>query len=339
MVTPLAEGSATALVRQRWPAPVPGGLRAVGSSRDRRSRRRSRGHSWRSCTWGARRRAEVRGDSSTTLLMVRPSRAAAWRATSGRAGRSDEIPWPLGRSRSLSCAGGVRRPELLAPQRLREAGHEGSAGGRPAPPAHLAAAAETRTSTVTAGTTRRSSSEGKSRRSEYPGPTRTRGPDVAAPFGQTGHRSFEMADRRSSVVEASEARVSSGSGRGGGPQQVHRFFAVQAPAATMLRVGPVVQRHSHVYRDDRCRPRCRARPDHPRRRRRVAGGGPRDGRRRGRLSGPPARRRSARVVAGLPLDRAAHARRVGLRYGLAGEDVLHRGPERLAGDRGPAARP
>lgn len=37
---------------------------------------------------------------------------------------------------------------------------------------------------------------------------------------------------------------------GGAPQHVHRFFAVEAPAATMLRVGPVVRRHSHVYRDD-----------------------------------------------------------------------------------------
>jgi hypothetical protein len=45
-------------------------------------------------------------------------------------------------------------------------------------------------------------------------------------------------------------RIRAGDRSGGDPQHVHRFFAVEAPAATMLRVGPVVHRHSYVYRDD-----------------------------------------------------------------------------------------
>jgi hypothetical protein len=71
-------------------------------------------------------------------------------------------------------------------------------------------------------------------------------------YGQTGHRQFAMADPVPvRVVESGEARVlRTGEQSGGGPQHVHRFFAVEAPAATMLRVGPVVHRHSHVYRDD-----------------------------------------------------------------------------------------
>jgi hypothetical protein len=35
---------------------------------------------------------------------------------------------------------------------------------------------------------------------------------------------------------------------GGGPDHIHRFFASKAPAATLLRVGPIVRRSSQVYR-------------------------------------------------------------------------------------------
>jgi hypothetical protein len=71
-------------------------------------------------------------------------------------------------------------------------------------------------------------------------------------YGQTAHRQFAMADPVPvRVVESGEARVlRTGEWSGGGSQHVHRFFAVEAPAATMLRVGPVVQRQSYVYRDD-----------------------------------------------------------------------------------------
>jgi hypothetical protein len=71
-------------------------------------------------------------------------------------------------------------------------------------------------------------------------------------YGQTAHRQFAMADPVPvRVVGSGETRVlRSGDRSGGGPQHVHRFFAVEAPAATMLRVGPVTQCHSYVYRDD-----------------------------------------------------------------------------------------
>lgn len=71
-------------------------------------------------------------------------------------------------------------------------------------------------------------------------------------YGQTGHRQFAMADPVPvRVVESGETRVlRTGDRSGGGPQHVHRFFAVEAPAATMLRVGPVVHRQSNVYRED-----------------------------------------------------------------------------------------
>jgi hypothetical protein len=71
-------------------------------------------------------------------------------------------------------------------------------------------------------------------------------------YGQTGHRQFVMGDPVPvRVVESGEARVlRTGEWSGGGPQHVHRFFAVEAPAATMLRVGPVVHRQSNVYRED-----------------------------------------------------------------------------------------
>jgi hypothetical protein len=71
-------------------------------------------------------------------------------------------------------------------------------------------------------------------------------------YGQTGHRRFAMADTVPvRMVQSGAARVlRAGDLAGGAPQHVHRFFAVEAPAATMLRVGPVVQRHSYVYRDD-----------------------------------------------------------------------------------------
>jgi hypothetical protein len=35
---------------------------------------------------------------------------------------------------------------------------------------------------------------------------------------------------------------------GGRPDHIHRFFASKAPAATLLRVGPIVRRSSYVYR-------------------------------------------------------------------------------------------
>jgi hypothetical protein len=81
--------------------------------------------------------------------------------------------------------------------------------------------------------------------------------DTGAPmwrhtYGQTAHRQFAMADPVPvRVVGSGEARVlRTGEWSGGSPLHVHRFFAVEAPAATMLRVGPAVQRHSYVYRDD-----------------------------------------------------------------------------------------
>lgn len=82
-------------------------------------------------------------------------------------------------------------------------------------------------------------------------------------YGQTGHRQFAMADPVPvRVVESGETRVlRTGDRSGGGPQHVHRFFAVEAPAATMLRVGPVVHRQSNVYREDAVPPQIvRPRP-------------------------------------------------------------------------------
>ncbi|HET6950663.1 MAG TPA: hypothetical protein VFI47_09820 [Acidimicrobiales bacterium] len=76
-------------------------------------------------------------------------------------------------------------------------------------------------------------------------------------YGQTGHRRFSIADpvavRVAPTGEDRTLRRGDGSRRE--PGHVHRFYAVTGPAATMLRVGPVVAAHSHVYRVDATPPR------------------------------------------------------------------------------------
>jgi hypothetical protein len=82
-------------------------------------------------------------------------------------------------------------------------------------------------------------------------------------YAGVGHRRFAMADPVPMwVLQSGPERVlRAGEISGGGPQHVHRFFAVEAPAATMLRVGPVVHRQSNVYREDAVPPQIvRPRP-------------------------------------------------------------------------------
>jgi hypothetical protein len=76
-------------------------------------------------------------------------------------------------------------------------------------------------------------------------------------FGQTGHRSFELGDSELVRLQRmTETSLRPGAAAGGSSEKVHRFYAVQAPAATMLRVGPLVARHSSVYRVTRDRPQA-----------------------------------------------------------------------------------
>jgi hypothetical protein len=68
-------------------------------------------------------------------------------------------------------------------------------------------------------------------------------------YGGVGHGRFVMTD--ATPVHLREAGVHSytaGDESGGVPDRVHRFFASVTPAATLLRVGPVVDPTSYVYR-------------------------------------------------------------------------------------------
>jgi hypothetical protein len=69
-------------------------------------------------------------------------------------------------------------------------------------------------------------------------------------YGQVDHRRFafvnphpvHLAQRGGPVVRRA------GEASGGSPDHIHRFIPSRAPAATMLRVGPVVKPSSPVYR-------------------------------------------------------------------------------------------
>jgi hypothetical protein len=67
---------------------------------------------------------------------------------------------------------------------------------------------------------------------------------------EVGHRRFTLTDAVPvRLVEAGpRVRWRPGDVSGGSPSHVHRFFASSAPAVTMLRVGPVIEPCSHVYR-------------------------------------------------------------------------------------------
>jgi hypothetical protein len=65
-----------------------------------------------------------------------------------------------------------------------------------------------------------------------------------------GNRQFAFIDPHPvNLVEVTEPVARRGGDTSGGsPSHIHRFVASQAPAATLLRVGPVLRRSSHVYR-------------------------------------------------------------------------------------------
>jgi hypothetical protein len=69
-------------------------------------------------------------------------------------------------------------------------------------------------------------------------------------YGGVGNRQFTFIDPQPvNLVEVTAAVVwQTGATSGGSPNHIHRFVASQAPAATLLRVGPVLRRSSHVYR-------------------------------------------------------------------------------------------
>jgi hypothetical protein len=69
-------------------------------------------------------------------------------------------------------------------------------------------------------------------------------------YGGVGNRQFTFIDPHPvNLVEVTEPVVRrAGDASGGSPSHIHRFVASQAPAATLLRVGPVLRRSSHVYR-------------------------------------------------------------------------------------------
>ena len=68
-------------------------------------------------------------------------------------------------------------------------------------------------------------------------------------YGLVGHRRFTLGNPCSvRLAQQQPADLRPGDRSGGSPGYIHRFFATVAPAATMLRVGPVVDRCSHVYR-------------------------------------------------------------------------------------------
>lgn len=69
-------------------------------------------------------------------------------------------------------------------------------------------------------------------------------------YGQIGPRRFAFGDPIAVRLVESDGPVvhAAGDRSGGSRDHIHRFFASQAPAATMLRVGQVVDRSSRVYR-------------------------------------------------------------------------------------------
>jgi hypothetical protein len=71
-------------------------------------------------------------------------------------------------------------------------------------------------------------------------------------YGMTAHRRFTLSDPVPvRIVAEPRARdYEAGARSGGGPEHVHRFFAVDAPAVTMLRVGPILVPCSQVYRPE-----------------------------------------------------------------------------------------
>jgi hypothetical protein len=69
-------------------------------------------------------------------------------------------------------------------------------------------------------------------------------------YRQIGLRRFAVVGPTSvRLAEHGGVRVHSvGEVSGGSPDHIHRFFATLAPAATLLRVGPIVRQSSYVYR-------------------------------------------------------------------------------------------
>jgi hypothetical protein len=69
-------------------------------------------------------------------------------------------------------------------------------------------------------------------------------------YDRVGHRRFALVDPTPGrLAESAGPRVYAvGSDSGGRPDHIHRFFASKAPAATLLRIGPIVRRFSYVYR-------------------------------------------------------------------------------------------
>jgi len=69
-------------------------------------------------------------------------------------------------------------------------------------------------------------------------------------YGQVAHRRFTLTDAvRVRLVQSGPPVVHRpGDASGGSPDHIHRFFASAAPAVTMLRVGPVLEPSSRVYR-------------------------------------------------------------------------------------------
>jgi hypothetical protein len=69
-------------------------------------------------------------------------------------------------------------------------------------------------------------------------------------YGGVGNRQFTFIDPHPvNLVDVTEPVVRRAEDvSGGSPSHIHRFVASQAPAATLLRVGPVLRRSSHVYR-------------------------------------------------------------------------------------------
>jgi hypothetical protein len=69
-------------------------------------------------------------------------------------------------------------------------------------------------------------------------------------YDRTGHRRFNLVDPTPvRLAEDGVRRVRAvGDVSRGWPGHIHRFFASKAPAATLLRVGPIVRRSSYVYR-------------------------------------------------------------------------------------------
>jgi hypothetical protein len=69
-------------------------------------------------------------------------------------------------------------------------------------------------------------------------------------YDRVGHRRFAFVDPTAvRLAESADPHVHGvGEVSGGRPDHIHRFFASKAPAATLLRVGPIVRRVSYVYR-------------------------------------------------------------------------------------------